>query len=165
VIKEEPMFAADGRLGRVVRKVAASAAFRKVAPKVLPPADRLLHKLSKGRLSLSQLLVPSMVLTTVGQKSGLSRETPLACVPSGNAWYVVGSNFGRKQHPAWTGNLMAHPDAYVAFAGQQTEVVAQLLSADEKALVWPELIATWPAFDDYAASSGRNIRVFRLLPI
>jgi len=158
-------FQAEGIVGRAVRKMATSATFRKVGPKVVPPMDRALHRLTGGRVILSKVMVPSMVLTTTGQRSGLPRESPLACVPDGNGgWWVVGSNFGQEQHPAWTGNLLAHPDATVSFNKRLTTVVAQLLSDDEKAAVWPQLTAVWPAYDDYVESSGRNIRVFHLVP-
>ena len=156
-------FKVDGPVGRAMRRMAASPAFRKVGPSVVPPLDRTLHKLSGGRLIMSQLLVPTMVLTTTGSKSGLPRESPLACVPDGpGRWYVVGSNFGREAHPAWTGNLIASPNAHVSFEHHDTLVLAHLLTDDEKAEVWPDLIAVWPAYDDYVVSSGRNIRVFEL---
>lgn len=157
------LFEVDGPVGRAMRKMATSPAFRKIGPKVVPPTDRLLHKLTGGRVIVSRLLVPSMILTTTGRKSGLPRESPLACVPDGpGRWYVVGSNFGREQHPAWTGNLIAEPAATVSFEHRTTPVAARLLSDDEKAEVWPKLIAVWPAYDDYVVSSGRNIRVFEL---
>ena len=157
------MFAVDGLMSRSVRKVATSKVFRKVAPKVLPPMDRAVHRISGGRVSLSQAIVPSLVLTTTGQKSGLERESPLACVPDGDlGWYVVGSNFGQEKHPAWTGNLLAHPEASVAYKKQTYPVIAHQLTDDEKAEVWPRLLQVWPAYDDYVAVSGRNLRVFRL---
>ena len=160
-----PVFSVDGRLGRATRKVATSRGFRKVGPKIVPGMDRALHKLSGGRVILSRMLVPSMVLTTTGRKSGLPRDSPLACVPDDHGgWWVVGSNFGQEAHPAWTGNLIADPHASVSFEGRSTKVDAELLDDDTKAAVWPKLIAVWPAYDDYVKSSGRNIRVFHLTP-
>ena len=157
------LFKVDGPVGRAMRKMATSPAFRKIGPKVVPPMDRTLHKLTGGRVIVSRLLVPSMVLTTTGRKSGLPRESPLACVPDGaGRWYVVGSNFGREAHPAWTGNLIADPNATVSFEHRETPVHAHLLTDEEKAEVWPKLTAVWPAYDDYVISSGRNIRVFEL---
>ncbi len=159
-------FAVDGPVGRAMRKMATSPTFRKVGPKVVPPTDRALHRLTRGRVVLSRMLVPSLVLTTTGRKSGLARETPLACVPDEHGgWWVVGSNFGREQHPAWTGNLLAHPEATVSYAAELTTVRAELLDDDAKAAVWPRLVAVWPAYDDYVESSGRNIRVFHLVPM
>lgn len=160
-----PQFSVAGPMGRATRKVATSSAFRKVAPKVIPPLDKALHRLTGGRVIMSRAMVPSMVLTTTGAKSGLARQSPLACVPDGrDGWWVVGSNFGQERHPAWTANLLAHPDANVSFEGATTPVRADLLDDDAKARVWPELIAVWPAYDDYVRSSGRNIRVFHLVP-
>lgn len=160
------LFSTEGPIGRAVRTVATSPGFRKVAPKVIPPADRMLHRLTGGRVILSRLMVPSMVLTTTGQKSGLPRESPLACVPDPDTdgWWVVGSNFGQEKHPAWTGNLIAEPSATVSYANRSTTVTATLLDDEQKAAVWPTLVAVWPAYDDYVASSGRNIRVFHLVP-
>lgn len=158
-----PRFAASHPVSRATRRVATSKAFRAVAPKVVPPLDRAVHHLTRGRFSLSQALVPSLVLHTTGRRSGLPRETPLACVPDGDrGWYVVGSNFGRPDHPAWTANLLANPDARVDHRGGTFPVRAVLLDDDEKAAVWPELLAIWPAYDDYVEASGRNLRVFRL---
>ncbi|MCB0971541.1 MAG: nitroreductase family deazaflavin-dependent oxidoreductase [Acidimicrobiales bacterium] len=157
------LFSVEGPVGRAMRKMATSRGFRKVGPKVVPPMDRALHKLTGGRVIVSRLLVPSMVLTTTGRRSGQLRESPLACVPDGDGgWWVVGSNFGREHHPAWTGNLIAEPRATVSFEGRTTEVAAELLDDDAKAEVWPKLVAVWPAYDDYVEASGRNIRVFHL---
>ena len=158
------VFDVDGPVGRTMQKMAAAPWFAKVAPKVVPPMDKALHKLTGGRVLVSRMLVPSLVLTTTGRKSGLPRESPLACMPEGDGWYVVGSNFGRKTHPAWTGNLLADPNATVSYAKRETPVLARLLTDDEKADVWPRLTRTWPAFDSYVERSGRNIRVFHLTP-
>lgn len=162
------LFSTDGTVGRLVRKVSTSSGFRKVGPKVLPPVDRVLHRLTRGRIIVSRLLVTSLVLTTTGQKSGLSRESPLACVPDpdpdAGGWWVVGSNFGQEKHPAWTGNLLAKPEATVSYDHRTTPVTAFLLDDEQKAAVWPTLVKTWPAYDDYVAASGRNIRVFHLVP-
>ena len=76
----------------------------------------------------------------------------------------MGSNFGREQHPAWTANLRANPEAAVTFRGRTLPVRATLLDADEKAAVWPRLTAVWPNYDRYTEVSGRDLRVFRLVP-
>ena len=160
------IFAVDGSIGRTMQKVAASPRFAKVAPHVVPPLDRTLHKLTGGRVILSRALVPSLVLTATGRKTGQKRETPLACLPDGpDGWYVVGSNFGREAHPVWTANLIANPEAEVSYGGTRTIVRAELLDDDAKAAVWPRLTTVWPTFDAYVDRSGRNLRVFHLVPV
>ncbi len=152
-------------VGRVTSWVAASSAFRAVGPKVVPPVDRLLSRITGGRVVLSGSMVPSLVLGTTGAKSGQHRTTPLACLPEEDGTFlVVGSNFGREKHPAWTANLRAHPEATVTYKGRTTPVTASLLDADEKAAVWPRLTAVWPNYDRYTEVSGRDLRVFRLVP-
>ena len=145
--------------------VAGSSAFRAVGPKVVPPVDRMLSRLTGGRVVLSGSMVPSLVLEATGAQSGRTRTTPLACLPEdGGSFLVVGSNFGRERHPAWTANLRAHPGATVTFRGRRIPVTARLLDAGEKAAVWPRLTAVWPNYDRYSEVSGRDLRVFRLEP-
>ena len=159
-------FSVDGVVGRTMQKMAGSKAFSVVGPKVVPPLDRFLHKITGGRVIMSGALLPSLVLTAVGRTSGIERQTPLACMPDGpNGWYVVGSNFGRTEHPAWTGNLIANPDATVSYRGETTAVRAELLDDAAKAAVWPRLTTLWPTYDTYVDNSGRNLRVFLLRPV
>ena len=149
-------------VGRGVEKMAASPLFAKVGPKVVPHVDRVLHKITGGRVIMSAGMVPSLMLSVRGAKSGVLRQTPLATVPIGDSWYVVGSNFGREAHPVWTLNLKANPDATISFKGKSYEVMASLLTEEEKAAVWPELIKLWPNYDVYVERSKRDLRVFRL---
>jgi hypothetical protein len=37
-----------------------------------------------------------------------------------------------------------------------------LLTAEQKAAVWPEITRIWPPYDRYVERSGRDLRVFRL---
>jgi deazaflavin-dependent oxidoreductase (nitroreductase family) len=154
----------DSRLGKAVIKMAGSKTFMRVGPKVVPHVDRFLHKVSGGKFISSGGLLPSLVLTTTGAKTGQKRTTPLATKPEGDVWFVVGSNFGRDTHPAWTANLIANPAAEVSFKGRLTPVTAHLLTAEEKAETWPRLVKFWPNYDVYVERSGRDLRVFRLDP-
>jgi deazaflavin-dependent oxidoreductase (nitroreductase family) len=102
------------RMTPLVQRVSATRGFAKVAPRVVPVMDKVVHRLSGGRVLLSSQMLPGVVLTAVGAKSGLPRRTPLACMPEeGGAFVLVGSNFGRPEHPAWTANLLRNPEAEV----------------------------------------------------
>lgn len=155
-------------LGPVFQKISGSTWFSKVGPKVVPPLDRALTKVSGGRFLLGQSLVPSLVLTAVGAVSGEPRQTPLACLPlpdaEGGGWIVVGSNFGRENHPAWTGNLLKNPEAKVTVRGRTIPVTAQLLEGADREAIWPRLIEVWPVYDVYTERVDRQLRVFRLNP-
>ena len=152
----------DTPIGRAVQRMAGSPAFAKVAPKVVPKLDRALHRLTGGRVILSGGMVPSLMLTATGAKTGQPRRTPLATMPYDGHLYIVGSNFGRESHPAWSANLIKTPRARVSFKGEEFDVDAHLLSPEEKAAMWPELLKVWPTYDRYVERSGRDLRVFRL---
>ncbi len=156
----------NSAVGRAVTKMAGSAPFLRVAPWFVPHLDRVLHRLTGGRVVMSSAMVPSLVLTCTGAKSGQPRVIPLACLPDDDgSFLVVGSNFGRPDHPAWTANLLAHPAATASFRGRAFPVTARLLDAEETAAVWPRLLAVWPNYDAYRAhAGGRPLRVFRLSP-
>ncbi|MGI5398278.1 nitroreductase family deazaflavin-dependent oxidoreductase [Streptomyces sp. CA-135486] len=147
---------------RLVQKISSTRAFAKLAPHFVPALDRTVHRLTRGRVLLSARMLPGVVLTARGAKSGLPRVTPLACMPSGDGWILVGSNFGREAHPSWTTNLLAHPDAEVNWRGEDIAVHARLLTSGERETVWREALAFWPPYATYQARVSREIRVFRL---
>jgi deazaflavin-dependent oxidoreductase (nitroreductase family) len=153
----------DSRLGRLVQRAAQTPSFQPVALKLAPRMDKVVNRLSRGHFTVSSLIVPTLVLTTTGAKSGQSRTTPLATMPDGDdIFYVVGSNFGIDKHPAWTANLMKNPTATLTYGGRTSGAAAKLLSDDEKAEVWSRLTKIWPTYDTYVVKSDRNLRVFRL---
>ncbi|MER5579570.1 nitroreductase family deazaflavin-dependent oxidoreductase [Streptomyces massasporeus] len=153
------------RGARVVQKVSSTRGFARVAPHVVPALDRAVHRLTRGKVLLSAQLLPGVVLTSTGARSGLPRRTPLACMPEGDGrgWILVGSNFGRPGHPAWSHNLLAHPDAEISWKGRDVPVTARLLAGEERAAAWQALLRFWPPYAAYQARVEREIRVFRLV--
>ncbi len=154
----------DHPVARAVQRVAGSPRFVRIGRRLAPATDQVVHRLTGGRWTVTELVLPVAILTTTGARSGRPRTVTLATAPVGRDLYVVGSNFGQQQHPAWSTNLLAHPDATVEFRRRTYPVTAHLLDPAEKAEVWPRLTAMWPPFDDYASRSGRDLRVFRLSP-
>ncbi|MEV8453740.1 nitroreductase family deazaflavin-dependent oxidoreductase [Streptomyces sp. NPDC052095] len=153
---------------RLVQKVSATRTFARIAPHVVPAMDRAVHRLTRGRVLLSSRMLPGLVLTVPGARSGVPRTTPLACMPEVGAelsWILVGSNFGRAGHPAWTANLLAGPDrAVVNWRGRDIPVHATLLKGAEREEVWAAALRFWPPYAAYQARIDREIRLFRLRP-
>lgn len=144
---------------------AATDWFMRVGPRVLPKFDRVLRRLARSTL-LSGGPLPTLVLTSTGARTGLPRDVPLVCRPEPDgALLVVGSNFGQDRHPAWSANLLKTPEARVGFGGREFGVTAVLLTGAERAAVWPGLIEQWPVYDRYTDRAGRELRVFRLIPM
>lgn len=152
------------RVRVAVAWVSRTAWFRKVGPRVMPWLERVMSRLTGGRLTVSGLLVPALVLHTVGARTGEHRRTELMCVPDGRTWLVTGSNYGRETHPAWTWNLLANPDAEIDVRGLRIPVRAALVPDDERERTWETLERQWPGYHQYETTAGRTIRIFRLTP-
>lgn len=146
--------------------VSRTRVFRRLGPRMMPPLERLAARLTGGRRGpVSGVVVPSLTLHTIGARSGLPRETHLMCCPlDDGVIYVTGSNFARPEHPAWTWNLIAHPDAEIDFRGERRRVRAELVTDEEREEVWRVLEENWPGYRGYERASGRVLRVFRLVP-
>lgn len=151
---------------RTLAPVTRSPLFRRTAPRWLPVAERLLHRLTRGRLQVSGILVPSLVLHTTGAKSGEPRDAVLMYAPDHHGGAIVaGTSFAREHHPGWTYNLLAHPDAAVSVRGRRSAVRATVLEDDERDAVWRLLEDQWPGYRAYERASGRTVRLFRLQEI
>ena len=147
----------------VVSPLTRTRLFRWAGPLVLPPVERAISWLTGGRVQLSALLVPSLVLHTTGARSGEPRDTYLMYTPDGPGRAIVaGSAFAQGRHPAWTYNLLAHPEASISVGGRRIPVRATLIGDDERDAVWALIESQWPGYRGYERDSGRVVRLFRL---
>lgn len=127
--------------------------------------DRRIQQLTRGRLTvIGRSSVPHLLLTVTGRRTGQPRTVPLVYARDGERYVVTASNWGRETHPLWSANLIADPEAVISVRGRDIPVRARLTAGEERARVWPLVTAVWPAYDTYAARSGRDIRVFVLEP-
>lgn len=129
----------------------------------LAPVDRRLLERSKGKYTiLGPIAAPTLLLTTTGAKTGQPRKSPLLYARDGNALIVVGSNFGQEHHPAWTTNLLAHPDAVVSMGGLDIPVRATLLEGEAADAAYRAMVDVVRTYAEYRNRTDRAIRVFRL---
>ncbi|HWI31571.1 MAG TPA: nitroreductase family deazaflavin-dependent oxidoreductase [Microbacterium sp.] len=158
------------RVVDVVRAVIApltrTRIFRRWGPAVLRPLERLVARLTGGRGQVSAILIPSLVLHTTGARSGRPRDVPLMYTPDGQGRAIVaGTNFAGANHPAWTGNLLANPDAAITVRGRRMRVRASLIPPGERDAVWDRIERQWPGYRGYERDSGRVVRLFVLQPV
>ena len=150
---------------RVPGNVLSNPIFRAIGPRVFPPFHRLASRLTGGRTLFDSDTQPMLMLVTTGAKSGKRRETPLAAIPlEAGKFLVVGSNFARENHPAWTSNLLADPRAEIVFRGAHTLVTAELLEGTERARRWETALGWNPGWTDYDEITERDLRLFELTP-
>jgi deazaflavin-dependent oxidoreductase (nitroreductase family) len=149
-----------------IRKAGHTRWFARITPYYVP-IDRALGKISGGRLvTMGNRELPGLLLTTTGRRSGVQRTNPLLYMRDVDGYVVVGSNWGRDQHPAWALNLVTNPEAVVTLGGRDIPVRATLATGAERDRLWKLALATWPAWNTYEKrAAGREIRVFRLAPL
>jgi deazaflavin-dependent oxidoreductase (nitroreductase family) len=104
----------------------------------------------------------TLLLTTTGRKSGQQRTTPLIYDPVGDAYAIVASKGGADEPPAWFLNLEASPEVDVQVKADKFTARARTASAEEKAAIWPQMVEQWPAYDEYQASTDRDIPIVLL---
>lgn len=104
----------------------------------------------------------TLLLTTTGRRSGEPRVAPLIYAPAGDALAVVASKGGSDAPPAWYVNLTADPEVEVQVKDERFRATARTATPEEKAELWPAMVAEWPAYDEYQAKTDREIPIVLL---
>jgi deazaflavin-dependent oxidoreductase (nitroreductase family) len=114
--------------------------------------------LSSGRVLGSAFGMPVVELHTVGRKSGRPRSTMLtAPVVDGDRVVLVASKGGDDRDPDWYRNLVDHPKIELTMSGRRRPMRARRASTDEKAELWPRVVAAYKGYGDYQRRTKRDI--------
>ncbi len=105
---------------------------------------------------------PILLLYTTGRRSGDIRRNPLLYLEHEAERFVVGSKGGAAAHPLWFSNLLAQPQVHVRVDADFYPAVAEVLSPEERARIWPTLTQRYEMFADYQARTEREIPLARL---
>ena len=135
--------------------------------RTLHPLDRLLLRLSHGRVSVPGVLtgLPVVMLTTTGAKSGQPRSVPLVGLRDGDKVVLIASNFGQTHHPGWYHNLRAHPEATVELPGRSGTYLAREATPAEWQIYWRRAADLYVGFPKYQQrTQGRPIPIMVLTP-
>jgi deazaflavin-dependent oxidoreductase (nitroreductase family) len=108
---------------------------------------------------------PIVVVTTVGNKTGKIRKTPLMRVEHGGDYALVASLGGAPKHPVWYFNLKADPTSVKVQDGPEPfDVTVRELDGDERATWWERAVAAYPPYAEYQEKTDRVIPVFLASP-
>lgn len=106
---------------------------------------------------------PILILYTTGRKTGTTRRNPLLFFEHKGRRYLIASYGGAPKNPAWFDNLQAHADIHVRVMSEVYAATARVLSGDERAQLWPTLVASYPMFGEYEQNSSRQIPVVEVI--
>ena len=104
-------------------------------------------------------MVPTLLLTTTGRKSGRELTLPLIFGTSGPDYVVVASKGGAPEHPAWYLNLEANPTVKVQVKADKFTARAYTANAQERAALWPRMVEIYGPYADYQKKTDRQIPV------
>lgn len=129
---------------------------------------RTVLTLSGGRIGSSIGEMPVYKVTTTGRASGRPRTILLtAPVQRDDALVFVASKGGDDRDPDWYRNLVANPEIRVekVDGGGAISMTARTASAEEKAELWPSIVAAYRGYQGYQAGTDRDIPVVVAEPV
>lgn len=154
--------AAQRVVGRLLAFKPVSAAHRVVAA----PTDRLLMRVTRGRMSTALGAAPLVMLRSIGAKTGAARDVTLAYFTDGDDVILIASNYGQTKHPSWYHNLMKNPHCELFARGRGGRFVARPTTGADHDRLFALAEHAYGNFRQYKANTDglRDIPVLRLTP-
>lgn len=129
---------------------------------------RAVLAVSGGRIGSTLGNMPVCRVTTTGRVSG-ERRTVLLTVPvrRGDTYVFVASKGGDDRDPDWYRNMVATPAITIepVDGGEPIEAVTRTASNEEKAELWPEIVAAYRGYQGYQRGTDREIPVVLAEPV
>lgn len=107
---------------------------------------------------------PTLLLKTIGRRSGKALVTPLIYGRWKSDWVVVASKGGAPEHPAWYLNLTANPQVKFQAVCEKFSAVAREAQEPERSQIWDYMTTLFPSYADYQRATARKIPVILLTP-
>ena len=134
----------------------------RAAIRAIDRLHRLWWPLTRGTLEERVLGTPFVLLTTRGRQSGHERTVTLLAVRDGERLLLVASQGGNVRHPAWYLNLCAEPAVEVEWRGERGPWRARVAEGEERATLWPQVVAAYKHYARYQERTDREIPVIVL---
>ncbi len=110
-------------------------------------------------------VLPTLLLTTTGRKSGEPRMLPLLYQQVDAGFVIIASKGGAPSHPAWFLNLLENPGCEIRVGSDYYRVTARIAEGDERAELWQVMVDLYAPYDEYQAKTDRQIPVVVLEPL
>jgi deazaflavin-dependent oxidoreductase (nitroreductase family) len=117
---------------------------------------------NQGKVPGELSVVPSLIITTVGARSGEKRSVPLACQVIDGRLVIVASMGGSVRNPPWFHNLVKNPRVVVEKDGETFEATAVVTEGEDRRYLYDKVAEALPAFKEYQERTARVIPVIEL---
>jgi F420H(2)-dependent quinone reductase len=121
---------------------------------------------TNGWIGHRLLILPTLLLHTVGAKSGARRTNSLTYARDGDDYLIVASNGGSPRSPGWYHNLKADPNVEINVGPKRLAVTAHpVLPGDpDRERLWRIVTKYNKAYPEYQRKTSRPIPIVRLTP-
>ena len=126
--------------------------------------NRLILRLSHGRIGSQLGTQTVLILHTRGRRSGQDRAIPIAYFDVDGTVVIVGSNWGKDSQPDWYLNLKKDPHANLEVKGRTVETVAREAEGDEYQRLWDFTSGRNPPYLGYQKMTSRHIPIMIFEP-
>ena len=109
-------------------------------------------------------ILPTLLLTTRGRKSGEPRSLPLIYGTHGESYTIIASKGGDKAHPIWYLNLEETPHCELMVGAKAVSATARVAQGAEREEIWASMVEIYPPYVDYQQATDRVIPVVVLDP-
>src|SRR5882757_461760 len=106
--------------------------------------------------------VPSLLITTLGRKSGMKRRTGLIYREYQDGYIVIASQGGEPSHPSWFRNVQANGFVELQVGPEVFDAEVTVTSGAQREELWNLMVDMWPEFEAYQARTERRIPVLLL---
>jgi deazaflavin-dependent oxidoreductase (nitroreductase family) len=129
--------------------------------------DPALMKLTRGRVNLMANILPTVLLTVRGRKSGVDRTVPLVYFSDRDDVILMASSFGRPKLPAWYRNITANPEVTLTAGGVSERYRATEVEGPERDALYEKAKQVYAGYGIYEERTAgiRHVPVLRLSPL
>jgi deazaflavin-dependent oxidoreductase (nitroreductase family) len=110
-------------------------------------------------------MIATLLLTTIGRRSGNVLMLPLIFGRSGNDYVIIASKGGAPTHPAWYLNLQANPEVKLQVKADKFKARARTATGAERTALWSLMVEIFAPYARYQEKAGREIPVVVLTPL
>ena len=127
---------------------------------ILENGHRALLAVTGGRWPKRLLGMQTLELHTTGRKTGQRRSTMLTSpLHDESRVILVASKGGYDEHPGWYKNLSADAEVEITIGERTVPMRARTATPEEKADLWPQLVAVYKGYEGYQRNTQRDIPV------
>jgi deazaflavin-dependent oxidoreductase (nitroreductase family) len=129
--------------------------------------DPKLMRWTRGRVNLGGSILPTLLLTVRGRKSGVERTVPLVYFSDGDDVILMASSFGRPKFPAWYHNVKANPEVTLTAGGVAERYRATEVEGPDRDRLYDKAKQIYEGYGVYEDRTAgiRRVPVLRLTQV